>query len=186
MSKPKKKPTTRRSNNRNRNQKLPQRPKTTETVSEITYFDGITVGELAEKLNKNASDIIKLLFMLGKMVTINSVMDDELIQLVCMEYDVESTKEEVFEEDSLLDHVTDDPKDLKDRPPVVTIMGHVDHGKTTLLDSIRKTKVVEGEFGGITQHIGAYQVEVNGRNITFLDTPGHEAFTAACSWCENH
>ena len=182
MSRPKKKPNNRRKSNRRGNNTKPRQsftPKNENLVKEITYFEGITVNEIAEKLNKNASDIIKLLFMLGKMVTINSIMDDELVELVCMEYDVVATKEDEEEEhDSLLDNMTDDPKDLKGRPPVVTIMGHVDHGKTTLLDTIRKTKVVEGEFGGITQHIGAYQVEVNGSKITFLDTPGHEAFTA--------
>ncbi len=146
-------------------------------VTNITYSDGITVGQLAEKCHKNASDIIKLLFMLSKMVTINSPLDDETVELVCMEYGIEAKK--VDEEDATLeDETPDDPKDLVERAPIVTIMGHVDHGKTTLLDSIRKTKVVEGEFGGITQHIGAYQVEVNGKKITFLDTPGHEAFTA--------
>lgn len=182
MSRPKKKPNNRRKSNQRGNNTKPRQsftPKNENLVKEITYFEGITVNEIAEKLNKNASDIIKLLFMLGKMVTINSIMDDELVELVCMEYDVVATKEDEEEEhDSLLDNMTDDPKDLKGRPPVVTIMGHVDHGKTTLLDTIRKTKVVEGEFGGITQHIGAYQVEVNGSKITFLDTPGHEAFTA--------
>ncbi len=149
-----------------------------EQVSKITYTEGLTVGELAELLKKNASEIIKLLFMLGKLVTINTSMDEELIQLVCMEYNVEAKKEEILDETSLEDTTVDNPEDLEPRPPIVTIMGHVDHGKTTLLDTIRKTKVVAGEFGGITQHIGAYQVTVNGKKVSFLDTPCHEAFTA--------
>lgn len=149
-----------------------------EAVTSITYEEGISVGELAQKMNRNASDIIKLLFMLGKMVTINSSMDDETIELVCMEYGVEAKKEIPVDEDSLEDEVEENPEDLVQRPAIVTIMGHVDHGKTTLLDTIRKTRVVEGEFGGITQHIGAYQVSVQSKKITFLDTPGHEAFTA--------
>ena len=149
-----------------------------ELVTKIAYEEGITVSELAEKLNKNSSDIIKLLFMLGKMVTINTNLDDETIQLICMEYNVEVTKEEAVDEDSLEDIELDDPKDLLERSPIITIMGHVDHEKTSLLDAIRKTKVVDGEHGGITQHIGAYQVTVNGKKLTFLDTPGHEAFTS--------
>ena len=176
-----KKNNSKKPNNRNRrpNNNGPYVPrKAVEQVKEIKYTDGITVGELAEKLKKNASEIIKLLFMLGKMVTINSIMDDELVELVCLEFGVEVTKEEIFDETSLEDSVEDDPADLVERPAVVTIMGHVDHGKTTLLDTIRKSKVVSGEFGGITQHIGAYQVSYNKRLITFLDTPGHEAFTA--------
>ena len=153
-------------------------PQRLEKVEAITYSDGITVADLAAKCNKSASDIIKILFMLSKMVTINSELDDETVELVCMEFGIEVTKEEPKEENSLEDDDIDDPKDLQERPPIVTIMGHVDHGKTTLLDSIRSTKVVDGEFGGITQHIGAYQVEIDGKPITFLDTPGHEAFTA--------
>ena len=149
-----------------------------EAVTSITYEEGISVGELAQKMNRNASDIIKLLFMLGKMVTINSSMDDETIELVCMEYGVEVKKEIPVDQDSLEDEIEENPADLVQRPAIVTIMGHVDHGKTTLLDTIRKTRVVEGEFGGITQHIGAYQVSVQGKKITFLDTPGHESFTA--------
>lgn len=152
--------------------------RTEEKVEAITYQEGITVGELAGKLHKNSGDLIKILFMLGKMVTINSSLDDENVELICMEYNVEATKEEAKEDETLLDTEVDDPKDLVERAPIVTIMGHVDHGKTTLLDYIRNSRVVEGEFGGITQHIGAYQVKVNDRMVTFLDTPGHEAFTA--------
>nr|WP_270190412.1 translation initiation factor IF-2 [Holdemania filiformis] len=169
----------RRNNHRsnNSNNSYNPRPKM-EAVTSITYEEGISVGELAQKMNRNASDIIKLLFMLGKMVTINSSMDDETIELVCMEYGVEVKKEIPVDQDSLEDEIEENPADLVQRPAIVTIMGHVDHGKTTLLDTIRKTRVVEGEFGGITQHIGAYQVSVQGKKITFLDTPGHEAFTA--------
>lgn len=167
-------------NNKNKNKNLNNNKgkKVEEKVTEITYSGQITVGELAKLMNKQASEIIKFLFMLGNMATINTVLDDENIELVCMEYGIEPHKEVVIEEYEFeeLEEI-DDEKDLEVRPPVVTIMGHVDHGKTTLLDTIRKTRVTEGEFGGITQHIGAYQVEVKGKKVTFLDTPGHEAFT---------
>lgn len=150
-------------------------------VTEITYSSPITVGELAEKLNRNSSELIKVLFMLGNMVTINSQLDDETVELLCMEFNVTCTKEIIIDETDLEEELKendDDEASLVSRSPVVTIMGHVDHGKTTLLDTIRKSRVTAGEFGGITQHIGAYQVSVKGKKITFLDTPGHEAFTA--------
>ena len=146
-------------------------------IHELTYSDGITLSELAKKCGRNASDLIKILFMQGKMVTINSVLDDDMVETVCLEYEIEPTKVKAKEEDSLEDDIADDPAEMEERPPIVTIMGHVDHGKTTLLDAIRSTKVAAGEAGGITQAIGAYQVSINGRKITFLDTPGHEAFT---------
>ena len=160
----------------NSNGKAPVRVKQ-EAVTSIVYEEGITVHQLADKINKQSSDIIKLLFLLGKVVTINTSLDEETIQLICMEYNIEAKKAVIVDEDSLEEDVLENEV-LVERAPVVTIMGHVDHGKTTLLDTIRKTKVVDGEFGGITQHIGAYQVVVNGRKVTFLDTPGHEAFTS--------
>ena len=145
----------------------------------VEYEDGITVEELAEKIGQTPANVIKVLFMLGIMVTINSSLTDEQVELICLEYGYEAKKTVKVTELNFEDlEINDDPADLETCPPVVTIMGHVDHGKTTLLDRIRQSKVVEGEFGGITQHIGAYQVPVNGKKITFLDTPGHEAFTA--------
>ena len=156
-------------------------PRKVEAVKEITYSDSLTVGQLANLLRKNSSEIIKFLFMMGNMSTINTVLSDDDIELICMEFGVEVHKEVIIDEDDIeeqIGNIEEDASKMVPRPPVVTIMGHVDHGKTTLLDTIRKTNVTSGEFGGITQHIGAYQVSLKGRKVTFLDTPGHEAFTA--------
>lgn len=146
----------------------------------ITFYESLSVAELAQKLHREPSEIIKKLFMLGVMATINQELDKDAIELICADYEVEVEEEiridktdlEIYFEEAEVDEDV-----LTERPPVVTIMGHVDHGKTTLLDSIRNTKVTQGEAGGITQHIGAYQITEKGKKITFLDTPGHEAFT---------
>ncbi|WP_374718430.1 translation initiation factor IF-2 [Parageobacillus toebii] len=152
--------------------------KETELPKKITCEGTFSVAELAKKLGREPSEIIKKLFMLGVMATINQELDKDAIELICSDYGVEVEEKVVIDETNFESiEIVDDPEDLVERPPVVTIMGHVDHGKTTLLDSIRHSKVTEQEAGGITQHIGAYQVTVNDKKITFLDTPGHEAFT---------
>src|SRR5699024_6586521 len=150
-----------------------------ETPAKIIYSDTLTVSDLAGKLNKGTSEIIKKLMFLGVMANKNQDLDDDTVELLCEEFGVEVEKEIILEDTDFDKYLQeDDPSDLEERPAVVTIMGHVDHGKTTLLDAIRHTKVTEGEAGGITQHIGAYQVENDGKKITFLDTPGHAAFTS--------
>ena len=148
-------------------------------LKEITIPESITVKDLAQEMKKTTAEVIKKLFSLGIMATINNTIDFDTAYLVASEFGITANKkEEVKEEDILFDETEDSPDELEPRPPVVVVMGHVDHGKTSLLDAIRRTNVIEGEAGGITQHIGAYKVNVNGREITFLDTPGHEAFTS--------
>ena len=148
-------------------------------LTEITIPENISVKDLAAELKKTSGEVIKKLLELGIMATINQELDFDTAFLIAEEFGVTATKkEQVKEEDILFDESEDKEEDLVQRAPVVVVMGHVDHGKTSLLDAIRKTNVIEGEAGGITQHIGAYKVTVNGREITFLDTPGHEAFTS--------
>ena len=148
-------------------------------LKEITISENITVKDLAQEMKKTTAEVIKKLFTLGIMATINNNLDFDTAYLVASEFGITANKKnEVKEEDILFDDTEDAPEELEPRPPVVVVMGHVDHGKTSLLDAIRSTNVIEGEAGGITQHIGAYMVNVNGREITFLDTPGHEAFTS--------
>ncbi|WP_345808792.1 translation initiation factor IF-2 [Bacillus pumilus] len=165
-------------NNKSQHQQArPVKPKK-ELPEKIEFTNSMTVGQLAEELGKETAEIIKKLMMLGVMATINQELDKDTVELIASEYGVPVEEVIILEETELEKYeVEDKEEDMQVRPPVVTIMGHVDHGKTTLLDSIRKTKVVEGEAGGITQHIGAYQIEENGKKITFLDTPGHAAFT---------
>ncbi|RHW36400.1 translation initiation factor IF-2 [Neobacillus notoginsengisoli] len=159
-------------------QAAPPVRKERELPAKITFSESLTVAELAKKLYREPSEIIKKLFLLGVMATINQELDKDAIELIASEYGVEVEEEIKIDTTDLEVYFTEDESgDLVERPSVVTIMGHVDHGKTTLLDSIRHTKVTEGEAGGITQHIGAYQVVENGKKITFLDTPGHAAFT---------
>ena len=145
----------------------------------FVYTGAVSTNELAKAINVPVGDIIKFLFLQGKMITINAILDDELIGLVCLEFGYDFQKKVIVAAENFEElEIHDDPSKLKERPPVVTIMGHVDHGKTTLIDAIRNSNLVSGEVGGISQEIGAYQKEINGHKITFIDTPGHEAFTA--------
>jgi translation initiation factor IF-2 len=143
------------------------------------YSTPLTIEEFANKINKPMTEIIKYFFLKNKMYTVNTTLDEETMGELCFEYNLDFKKEDEINALNIIDNfvIEDDEKDTSPRPPVVTVMGHVDHGKTTLLDYIRKTNVTKGEHGGITQHIGAYQVVFNKNKITFIDTPGHEAFS---------
>lgn len=170
-------PTTKKKRNKIRHQRQEQ-TQHSDQVNHLVIPGPITVAELANKLNKEPSELIKKLLFLGIMATKNQEIELEAITLIAEEYGITVEEKVEIEEDQFeLEVEIDDPATLQERPPVVTIMGHVDHGKTTLLDAIRHTNVTSQEAGGITQHIGAYQIEYNNKKITFLDTPGHAAFT---------
>ena len=174
--------TTRGKRNKKKNSKNQKSVESKQKIfklTEITIPETISVKDLATELKKTSSEVIKKLLSYGIMATINNDIDFDTAYLVAQEFGVTANKKNVVkEEDILFDESEDKAEDLVPRAPVIVVMGHVDHGKTSLLDAIRSTNVIEGEAGGITQHIGAYQVKVNGRDITFLDTPGHEAFTS--------
>lgn len=165
-----------------KNKSIEEEPRNKQKIfqlTEITIPESITVKDLATELKKTTADIIKKLLGYGIMATINNEVDFDTAFLIAEEFNVKAIKKQtVTEEDILFDDSEDKEEDLKPRPPVVVVMGHVDHGKTSLLDAVKKTNIISGEAGGITQHIGAYKVKINDREITFLDTPGHEAFTA--------
>ncbi len=171
--------TSKKSARKNKKQKIEMKKTKIIPMTEVTLPEVMTVKEFAEKIKKQASEVIGKLFKLGIMATVNQDIDFDTAYLIAEEFGIEAKKEVVVtEEDILFDESEDKEEDLVPRPPIVVVMGHVDHGKTSLLDRLRKANVVEGEAGGITQHIGAYKVDVNGREVCFLDTPGHEAFTA--------
>ena len=167
-------------NNKFEQEKKPQNKPKPVVITEIDVPDTITVGEFASRMGKGVAEVVKKLMMLGIIATVNQAIDYDTAELIAAEFGITVNKEIVLSKEDKLFMTVDEedkPEDLVERPPVVVVMGHVDHGKTSLLDAIRDTHVTTTEAGGITQHIGAYSVRLNDRDITFLDTPGHEAFT---------